>query len=62
MSHQYCRKLGLVALLAMSMGALHAEPQENLLAALGKGKLTLLDGVRQANKDGGVALSAKFEF
>src|SRR6267378_5216637 len=32
-----------------------------LLEALGKSKLTLLDGVRQAAKGGAVAISAKFE-
>ena len=35
--------------------------QQALLAELGKTKLTLLDGVRQATKGSAVAISAKFE-
>jgi hypothetical protein len=62
MLRRYGWQLGLATLLAMNIGTLHAETQGDLLAALGKGKLTLLDGIRQIGKGGGTPLSAKFEF
>ncbi len=52
------------------LGAIAARPTASaedpkktqaLLEALGKSKHTLMDGVRQAAKDGGVPISAKFE-
>ena len=57
--------LAAIALFALaSLPAARAEDSKDtqaLLEALGKSKLTLLDGVRQATKGGAVPISAKFE-
>src|SRR2546425_9543397 len=42
-------------------GAEDSKDTQALLEALGKSKLTVLDGVRQAAKGGAVPISAKFE-
>ena len=42
-------------------GAEDSKDTQALLEALGKSKLTVLDGVRQAGKGGAVPISAKFE-
>lgn len=51
---------------AVVMASAHAEDakasQAALVAALAKSKMTLTDGIRQATKNGGAAISAKFEF
>lgn len=44
-----------------AIGADDAKETQALLKELGKSKLTLLDGVRQAAKGGAVPISAKFE-
>jgi len=51
---------GLIALAPIAR-AEDSKGTQALLEALGKSKLTLLDGVRQAAKGGAVAISAKFE-
>src|SRR6266550_7750630 len=51
---------GLVAAMPIAR-AEDSKGTQALLEALGKSKLTLLDGVRQAAKGGAVAISAKFE-
>ena len=51
---------GLVAPAAIA-GAEDSKDTQALLEALGKSKLTVLDGVRQAAKGGAVPISAKFE-
>ena len=43
------------------VGAEDSKDTQALLEALGKSKLTVLDGVRQAGKGGAVPISAKFE-
>jgi hypothetical protein len=57
--------LAAIAFFALaSLPAARAEDSKDtqaLLEALGKSKLTLLDGVRQAMKGGAVPISAKFE-
>src|SRR5438132_10294493 len=55
--------MALLAAIAASPTASAEDPKETqaLLAALPQSKLTLLDGVRQATKDGAVPISAKFE-
>ena len=52
--------LGLVAPAPIT-GAEDSKDTQALLEALGKSKLTVLDGVRQAAKGGAVPISAKFE-
>src|SRR5207237_10787579 len=47
--------------LAPITGAEDSKDTQALLEALGKSKLTVLDGVRQAAKGGAVPISAKFE-
>src|SRR6267378_806397 len=51
---------GLIALAPLA-GADDSKDTQALLEALGKSKLTLSDGVRQAEKGGAVPISAKFE-
>src|SRR5712664_264117 len=51
---------GLIALAPIA-GAEDSKDTQALLEALGKSKLTVLDGVRQAEKGGAVPISAKFE-
>lgn len=62
MSHKYFQKLILITALMLGVGSAQAASQGDLVAALAKSKLTLTDGIRQATKAGGVAISAKFEF
>src|SRR5881396_2527562 len=52
--------LGLIAPAPIT-GAEDSKDTQALLEALGKSKLTVLDGVRQAAKGGAVPISAKFE-
>src|SRR2546430_3359602 len=51
---------GLIGLAPIT-GADDSKDTQALLEALGKSKLTVLDGVRQAGKGGAVPISAKFE-
>src|SRR5437762_13118998 len=51
---------GLIGLAPIT-GAEDSKDTQALLEALGKSKLTVLDGVRQAAKGGAVPISAKFE-
>src|SRR5881392_1980740 len=51
---------GLIGLAPIA-GAEDSKDTQALLEALGKSKLTVLDGVRQAAKGGAVPISAKFE-
>jgi len=58
---------GLVSIAALSApvygyAAEAATSQAALVKALANSKLTLADGIRQATKNGGAAISAKFEF
>jgi hypothetical protein len=62
MSQRHIRELVLACSLALGASAAHCAGQADLVAALAKSKLTLADGIREATKDGGVAISAKFEF
>ena len=62
MTPRHVQSLILACSLALGVSAAHAASQADLVAALTKSKLTLTDGIRQATSDGGVAISAKFEF
>ena len=62
MTPKYVQRLILACSFALGVSAVHAASQAELVAALAKSRLTLTDGIRQAAGDGGVALSAKFEF
>lgn len=62
MTPRHVQSLILACSLALGVNTAHAASQADLVAALTKSKLTLTDGIRQATSDGGVAISAKFEF
>jgi len=62
MPRRHIQKLILICSLALGLNSVHAASQADLVAALPNSKLTLEDGIRQAASDGGVAISAKFEF
>lgn len=62
MSESFWRGLLLSFGLALGAGAGHAAPQDDLIAALSKSKVSLADGVRQIARTEGQPLSAKFEF
>ena len=64
MKRSFVLNLGLTMFALLPLRALAADDAKEtqaLLKELGKSKVTLLDGVRQAAKDGAAPISAKFE-